>query len=135
MAAKDVKRIVNFMAYAGIARPTAKLGQALGPLGLNMAQVCKEFNEMTQSIRPEVPMRASLSAFYDKTYKITLQGPPTAWMIKKAAGVTKGSPSPCFEPAGLIAITSVYEIARLKQELDPALKDIPLESICTVMKM
>lgn len=132
MAAKDVKRIVNFMAYAGIAKPTAKLGQALGPLGLNMAQVCKEFNEMSQNIRPEVPMRARLSAFFDKTYKIDLQGPPTTWMIKKASGCPKGSPSPYFEAAGVISITSIYEIAKVKKELDPALKDIPLQSVCSV---
>ena len=129
MAAKDVKRIVNFMAYAGIARPTAKLGQALGPLGLNMAQVCKE---LSKNIRTEVPMRARLSAFYDKTYKIELQGPPTTWLIKKASGCPKGSPSPCYEAAGTIAITSVYEIAKLKQALDPEFKNFSLQSICSV---
>lgn len=132
MAAKDVKRLVNFLAYSGIARPTAKLGQALGPLGLNMAQICKEFNEMTQNIRPDIPMRARLFAFYDKTYKIELQGPPTSWMIKRAAGILKGSPSPFFETAGMISIISIYEIAKVKKELDPNLKDIELESICSV---
>lgn len=132
MAAKDVKRIVNFLAYSGIAKPTAKLGQALGPLGLNMAQICKEFNEMTTNIRPDIPMRARLFAFFDKTYKIELQGPPTSWMIKRAAGIHKASPSPFFETAGMIAITSIYEIAKLKKELDPNLKHIELESICSV---
>ena len=135
MAARDIKRVVNFMAYSGIARPTAKLGQALGPLGLNMAQVCKEFNEMTLNVRPEVPMRARLLAFFDKTYKIELQGPPTTWMIKKAAGALKGSPSPFFEPAGVISITSVYEIAKVKKELDPNLRQIDLQSICSVRYM
>lgn len=132
MAAKDVKRVVNFMSYSGIARPTAKLGQALGPLGLNMAQVCKEFNEMTQNIRSDIPMRARLLAFFDKTYKIELQGPPTSWMIKRAAGTPKGSPSPFFEPSGIISIISVYEIAKVKKEMDPNLRAIELESICSV---
>jgi large subunit ribosomal protein L11 len=135
MAAKDIKRIVDFMAYAGIAKPTAKLGQALGPLGLNMAQVCKDFNEMSQNIRPEVPVRVKLSAFYDKTYKLELQGPPTNWLIKKASGCMKGSASPFFEPSGTIAITSIYEIAKLKKELDFNLKDVSLQSICSVILM
>ena len=132
MAAKDVKRIVDFMAYAGIARPTAKLGQALGPLGLNMAQVCKEFNEMSQNIRPEVPVRARLLAFFDKTYKIELQGPPTQWLLKKASGCLKGSPSPFTEPAGVISIINIYEVAKIKQQMDSALKNIPLQSVCSV---
>ena len=50
MAAKDVKRIVNMLAFAGVSKPTAKLGQALGPLGLNMGQVCKDFNDKTSHI-------------------------------------------------------------------------------------
>lgn len=78
MAAKDIKRIVNILAYAGIAKPTAKLGQALGPLGLNMAAICKELNEMTSNIRPETPIKAKLYARFDKTYTIELQSPPTS---------------------------------------------------------
>jgi large subunit ribosomal protein L11 len=132
MAAKDVKRIVNILAYSGIARPTAKLGQALGPLGLNMAQICKEFNEMTQTIRPDVPMKATLSAFFDKTYKLEIRGPPLTWMIKRASGTLKGSPSPFFENAGLISIYSVYDIANLKKNMDPAFKHISLQSVCSV---
>lgn len=132
MAAKDVKKIVNFMSYAGIAKPTAKLGQALGPLGLNMAMVCKEFNELSQNIRAEVPIRARLYAFFDKTYKIELQGPPSSWLLRKASGCIKGSPSPFFEPAGVIAITSLYEVAKMKKELDPVFKDIELQSVCSV---
>ena len=97
-----------------------------------MAQVCKEFNEVTQNIRPEVPVRARLFAFYDKTYKIELQGPPTTWMLKKASGCLKGSPSPFFEVAGAISIINIYEVAKLKKELDSAFKDISLQSICSV---
>jgi len=87
MAAKDIKKIVNILSYAGVAKPTAKLGQALGPLGINMAAVCKEFNDMSQHIYPEVPLRAKLYAYFDKTYTIELGGPPSSWMIKRAAGI------------------------------------------------
>ena len=132
MAAKDIKRIVNILAYCGIARPTAKLGQALGPLGLNMAQICKEFNEITQTMRPDVPMKARLLAFYDKTYKIEIRGPPATWMIKRAAGALKGSPSPAYESAGMISIYSIYDIAVMKKQMDPSFKDISLQSICSV---
>lgn len=135
MAAKDIKRIVNILGFAGVTRPTAKLGQALGPLGLNMAQVCKDYNEMTQHIRPEVPIRARLYAYYDKTYKIVIHGPPTSWMIKKAMGTPVCSQMPGDESAGFIAITSIYEIAKIKKEIDPFLKDISLEAVCRVMLM
>ncbi|OMJ79657.1 hypothetical protein SteCoe_20277 [Stentor coeruleus] len=70
-----------------------------------------------------------------KTYKIDVQGPPTTWMIKKASRCPKGSPSPYFKSAGVIAITSIYEIAKVKKELDPALKDIPLQNVCSAFSI
>lgn len=80
-------RVVNMLAFAGVAKPTAKLGQALGPLGLNMGQVCKEFNGMTEHIYSSVPLKAKLYAHFDKTYKIEIESPPTSWMLKRAAGI------------------------------------------------
>jgi large subunit ribosomal protein L11 len=92
MSDKVLKRVVKILSYAGTAKPTAKLGQALGPLGLNMAMVCKvaflqELNELSKNIRPETPIRANLYAYIDKTYTLELQSPPTSWMIKRAAGI------------------------------------------------
>lgn len=86
-SAKPLRRTVKMLAYAAIAKPTAKLGQSLGPLGLNMAAICKEFNEKTQHIRPDVPLRARLHVYLDKTYKLELLGPPASWMIKRAMAV------------------------------------------------
>ena len=51
---------------AGVAKPSPKMGQSLGPLGINMMQFCKEFNEKTLNIRPDVPMKVVLLAFADR---------------------------------------------------------------------
>ena len=61
------KGSVRIYCNAGAARPSPKIGQALGPLGLNMMQFCKEFNERTSSVRPDVPMRVLLKAYEDRT--------------------------------------------------------------------
>lgn len=86
-SSKPLRRTVKMLAYAAVAKPTAKLGQSLGPLGLNMAAICKEFNEKTQHIRPDVPLRALLHVYLDKTYKLEVLGPPSSWMIKRAMAV------------------------------------------------
>ena len=86
-SAKPLRRSVKILAYASVAKPTAKLGQSLGPLGLNMAAICKEFNEKTQHIRPDVPLRALLHVYLDKTYQLEILGPPSVWMLKRAMAV------------------------------------------------
>ena len=60
------KGIAKLIAYAGNAKPNPKMGQALGPLGLNMMQVCKEFNEKTAAYRGDLPMRVIIRAYTDK---------------------------------------------------------------------
>jgi large subunit ribosomal protein L11 len=137
MSEKVVKRLVQILAYAQIAKPTAKLGQALGPLGLNMGAICKEINEVTSNIRAGVPLRINLSYFHDSTYKLDIMSPPSSWMLKRAAGIRvksmqKGSPAPGHEEVGLVSIKDIYDIAVMKQTMDPHMRHIPLESICRV---
>jgi large subunit ribosomal protein L11 len=62
------------------------MGQALGPLGINMMQFCKDFNEKTSHIRPDVPMKVVVVAFADRTFKYYLKPPETTWFLKKAMG-------------------------------------------------
>ena len=88
------KASVRLYCYAGVAKPSPKIGQALGPLGINMMQFCKEFNERTQEYNPEVPMRVKLHAYADRSFRFMVKPPPTSWFIKKAAGLHKGSDKP-----------------------------------------
>ena len=74
---------------AGVAKPSPKMGQSLGPLGINMMQFCKEFNEKTLNIRPDVPMKVVLLAFADRSFKFFLKPPETSWFLRKAAGISK----------------------------------------------
>ena len=85
------KAIVRIYCQAGVAKPSPKIGQALGPLGVNMMQFCKEFNERTQDYNEDVPMRVKLTAFTDRSFKFIVKPPPSSWFIKKASGLPKGS--------------------------------------------
>ena len=81
------KASVRLYVNAGVAKPSPKIGQALGPLGINMMQFCKEFNEKTGHFNPDVPMRVILKAFTDRSFKFLIKPPPSSWFIKKAAGI------------------------------------------------
>ena len=115
--------------FAGAAKPSPKIGQSLGPLGLNMMQFCKEFNERTGHIRPDVPMRVMLRAYADRSFKFVAKPPPTSWFLKKFAGIEEGSPYPKHYSVGMVSIKYIYELAKIKQELDPDLKNKNLLSI------
>jgi large subunit ribosomal protein L11 len=130
---KIVERTLRLMAYAGSSKPTAKLGQALGPLGLNMAQFCKDFNDKTGHIREDTPLRVVLTAYKDKTYKFDVLSPPTAWMIKKACGISKGSGSAGKEKVGVLSAKAIYEIAKVKKGMDAKLNKVSHESMCAMI--
>jgi large subunit ribosomal protein L11 len=84
-----------------------------------MAQFCKDFNEKTEHIREDTPLRIILTAYKDKTYKFDIRSPPTAWMVKKACGIAKGSGTAGREKVGLISAKAIYEIAKIKKDMDP----------------
>ena len=81
------KATVRIYCLAGNAKPSPKIGQALGPLGINMMQFCKEFNDRTQEYNGDVPMRVVLKAYIDRSFKFTVKPPPTSYFIKKASGL------------------------------------------------
>ena len=93
---------------AGVAKPNPKMGQALGPLGLNMMKFCEDFNKRTSHIRPDVPMKVRLVAYTDRTYKFDVKPPETAWFLHKAAGTTKFTPLSGHDDNFGIPIQYVY---------------------------
>lgn len=123
-------RAVRLRVPAGAAKPGPAIGQALGPLGINMAQFCKDFNEKSESMyEKETPLRVELRAMSDRSYTFEIRSPPTSYLIKKAAGITKGPNSPSMDnPAGFISPEAVYEIALIKQS-DDNRWHFPLEGI------
>ena len=126
-------RSVKLRVPALSARPGPAIGQALGPLGINMAEFCKQFNEKSESLgyARDTPLGVNLSAMSDRTFTFDIRSPPTSYLIKKAAGVEKGpnSPSPeLADAAGFITPEAVYEIARVKQR-DDMRWHLPLEGV------
>ena len=123
-------RHVKLRVPSGTARPGPAIGQALGPLGINMAEFCKQFNEVTENMYEKgTPLGVRLSAFNDRTFKFDVRSPPTSYLILKAAGMEKGPAQPSPERAsGYITPEAVYEIARLKQK-DEMRWHLPLEGV------
>ena len=85
------KGIAKLVVYAGNGKPNPKMGQALGPLGLNMMQFCKEFNERTSALRTDVPCRVQLKAYTDRSFTFIIKPPPTSWFLKRCASITQGT--------------------------------------------
>jgi large subunit ribosomal protein L11 len=127
------KATVRIYCMAGVAKPSPKIGQALGPLGVNMMQFCKDFNERTGAYKEDTPMRVKLTAFVDRSYKFIVKPPPSTWFIKKAASLPKGSTEPGHTSAGRVSIKYLYEIAKIKQEVDPDLRSHDVEGIVSML--
>ncbi len=87
-------RKVRLLIGAGAAKPGPAIGQALGPLGINMSEFCKQFNEVTKNHDKDVPIPVVLSAFSNRTFTFVTKTPPTSWFLKKCANLDKGSATP-----------------------------------------
>lgn len=122
-------RQVRLRVGAGSAKPGPAIGQALGPLGLNMAEFCKQFNDATKDYDKDVPVPVMLSAFSNRTFTFQLRTPPTSWLLKRCANISKGSSRPGHSVVGQIHVKQIYEVAKVKQR-DEHLSHIGLEELC-----
>mmetsp|Transcript_23036 Transcript_23036/g.33716 ORF Transcript_23036/g.33716 Transcript_23036/m.33716 type:complete len:146 (+) Transcript_23036:47-484(+) len=122
-------RHVRLRVPAGAAKPGPAIGQALGPLGLNMSEFCKQFNDRTKNFTKDVPMPVVLSAYDNRSFTFVVKSPPTSWFLKRCAGIDKGANRPGHETVGKVHTKQIYEIAKIKQQ-DEAMKNMELEHIC-----
>ena len=127
------KGMAKLMAYAGNAKPNPKMGQALGPLGLNMMQVCKDFNDKTGKFRQDLPLRIVLKAYTDRTYSFIVKPPPTSWFLKRCAMVPMGTGTPGKRIVGHVGVKYIYEIAKIKMALDPDFRFHNLPGVCKMI--
>ncbi|MBI2607647.1 MAG: 50S ribosomal protein L11 [Candidatus Doudnabacteria bacterium] len=111
--AKKVKIIVKIQLPAGKATPAPPVGTALGPHGINIGQFTKEFNEKTAAMGDTV-VPAEITIYEDRSFKFILKTPPAAVLIRKAAGIEKGSGNPLKIKVGSISKAQVKEIAETK---------------------
>jgi large subunit ribosomal protein L11 len=111
--AKKIKAVVTLQIQAGKANPAPPIGPALAQHGINLMQFCKEYNARTSNRMGEI-IPAEITVFTDGSFKFNLKSPPTAFLIKRAAGVEKGSAIPHMEKVGKLTWQQVREIAELK---------------------
>jgi large subunit ribosomal protein L11 len=111
--AKKIKTIIKLQIAGGKANPAPPVGPALGQHGLNIAEFCQRFNEATKDKMGDI-IPAEITVYDDRTYTFILKTPPASELIKKAAGIPKGSGKPLKEKVGKISKAQVMDIAKLK---------------------
>ena len=113
--AKKVIGYIKLQVPAGKANPSPPIGPALGQRGLNIMEFCKAFNAATQGVEPGLPIPVVITAFADKSFTFIMKTPPATILLKKAAGITKGSPRPHLDKVATITRKQAEEIATTKQ--------------------
>lgn len=113
--AKKLKAVVRLQLNAGKATPAPPVGPALGGYGMNLMAFCKEYNARTSTRVGEV-VPAEISIFSDGSFNFILKSPPAGAMLKKAAGVDKGSAVPNREKVGKVTRAQIREIAEAKMK-------------------
>ena len=127
--AKKLKTIVRLQLTAGKANPAPPVGPALAGHGLNIMAFCKEYNARTSN-RPGELIPAEISIFTDGSFTFILKTPPAAFLIRKAAGVDKGSGTPNKDKVGKLTRNQLKQIAEAKMkdlnaiDVDGAMKQI-----------
>jgi len=125
--AKKVTGFVKLQIPAGKANPAPPVGTALGPQGVNIMAFCKEFNARTQGQDTILPVEITI--FADKSFTFILKTPPAAVLLKKEAGIEKGSGQPNRAKVGTVTEAQVRRIAELK------MPDLNCDSVEAAMQM
>jgi large subunit ribosomal protein L11 len=111
--AKEVTTVVKLQILAGKANPAPPVGPALGQHGVNIMEFCKAFNAKTQG-QDEMMVPVLITIYNDRSFTFEMKKPPAADLLKKAAGLIKGSGVPHKEKVGAVTRKQLEEIARLK---------------------
>ena len=123
--AKKVTAQIKLQVPAGKANPAPPIGPALGQHGVNIMEFCKAFNARTANMDPDMKIPVVITVYSDRSFTFETKTPPVADLLKKAAGIQKGSSKPNREKVGKITRAQREEIARLKL---PDLNTTSLES-------
>ena len=127
--AKKIRAVIVLQIEAGKANPAPPVGPALGQHGINIMGFCKEYNEKTASQAGSI-VPAEITVFEDRSFTFVLKTPPTVNLLKKAAGIEKGSPSARKEKVGKVTRQQLVSIAETKAkdltsyDMDQAVKMI-----------
>ena len=128
--AKKIDAYIKLQVAAGQANPSPPVGPALGQHGVNIMEFCKAFNAKTQSVEPGLPIPVVITVFADKSFTFITKTPPASVLLRKAAGVAKGSGTPNTEKVGVVNRSQLEEIAKTKDpdltaaDMDAAVRTI-----------
>ena len=128
--AKKVTGYVKLQVPAGKANPAPPIGPALGSNGVNIMEFCKQFNAATQKMEPGLIIPVVITVYSDRTFTFITKTAPATVLIKKAAGIESGSPTPHTKKVGKITKKQVEEIAKVKL---PDLNAGSMEAACRLI--
>jgi large subunit ribosomal protein L11 len=111
--AKKIKTKIKLQISGGQANPAPPVGPALGQHGVNIAEFCKQFNDKTKDKMGDI-IPVEITVYEDRSFDFILKTPPAAELIKKAAGIKKGSGKPLLEKVGSLTQKQLEEIAKIK---------------------
>ena len=112
--AKKIEAYIKLQVPAGEAKPSPPVGPALGQHGVNIIEFCKAFNAETQSLESGLPIPVVITVYSDKSFTYIKKTPPASVLLRKAAGLEKGSSEPNKEKVGKVNRNQLEEIAKTK---------------------
>jgi large subunit ribosomal protein L11 len=128
--AKKVAAYIKLQVPAGAANPSPPVGPALGQHGVNIMEFCKAFNAKTQTLENGMPIPVVITVYSDRSFSFITKTPPAAVLLRKAAGIPKGSGEPNTMKVGKVTRAQLEEIARTKEpdltaaDMDAAVRTI-----------
>jgi len=129
MADKKVMTKIKLQITGGQANPAPPVGPALGQHGINIQEFCTQFNEATKDRRGDV-VPVEITVYEDRSFSFIMKTPPASELLKKAAGVKKGSDNPLANKIGTVSKDKIKEIAEIKmQDLNAADLDATMKII------
>ena len=114
--AKKVEAYIKLQVAAGQANPSPPVGPALGQHGVNIMDFCKAFNAQTQSVEQGLPIPVVITVYADRSFTFVTKTPPAAVLLRKAAGIAKGSSTPNTVKVAKVNREQLEEIANMKKK-------------------
>jgi large subunit ribosomal protein L11 len=128
--ARKIETYIKLQVPAGQANPSPPVGPALGQHGVNIMEFCKAFNAETQNIEQGMPVPVVITVYNDRSFTFIKKTPPASILLKKAAGLNKGSGRPNTEKVGKVTRAQLEEIAKLKE---PDLNAVDLDAAVRII--
>ena len=128
--AKKIQAYIKLQVAAGQANPSPPVGPALGQHGVNIMEFCKAFNAQTQNVEQGAPVPVIITVYNDRSFTFVMKTPPASFLLKKAAGVKKGSGVPNKDKVGKVTRAQLEEIVKTKEpdltaaDMDAAVRTI-----------